>query len=414
MHAREIVAADAVADLDLASPALHAEYDLSAVWERLRADEPTHWHQARDGRPGFWVLTRYRDVQEIFRDAKRFSSERGNVLDTLLDGGDTAAGRMLAVTDGRRHADLRRVLMKAFSPRALEAVTTGVRRGSRQLLENAVRRGDCDFARDVAANIPLTAICELLGVPEQDRADILEWTSSALSSDRSTATPDDGWVAKNEILLYFADLARERRDTPMNDILSVLASATVEGEPLSYEEIIFNCYSLILGGDETTRLAIIGGVQALAEHPAQWRSLKDGSVSVESAVEEVLRWTTPALHAGRTATEDVELHGRPIEAGQLVTIWMVSANQDRDEFARPAVFDLNRTPNRHLTFAYGAHFCLGAYLARVEIGSVLAGLRDMAESIELTGAPRRIYSNFLSGTSSLPVSLRLAATSRTV
>lgn len=404
---RPLLDPDALDTVDLADPGVHAEHDLSALWARLRAEEPVYRHPETARGPGFWAITRHADVTAVFRDSARFTSEHGNVLDTLQAGGDSAAGKMLAVTDGRPHRDLRTVLLKSFTPRALTPVIDSVRRSTRLLLEEALGRGGCDFATDVAASIPIAAICDLLGVPASDRLHILGLTSAALGSDHGMPTEADTWSAKNEILLYFAELARERSETPLGDIVSVLATEEVGGRPLTHEEIVFNCYSLLLGGDETTRLSMIGAVQALMDHPDQWAALRSGEVAVESAVEEVLRWTTPALHSGRTATEDLLLDGQFIEAGDIVTAWTASANQDGSVFDRPDRFDLGRTPNRQLSFAYGAHFCLGAYLARAEIGAVLEGLRSMADRLEPAGPPHRVYSNFLSGLSRLPISVTL-------
>ncbi|UFQ14057.1 MULTISPECIES: cytochrome P450 [Streptomyces] len=392
------------AGLDLSDPALHAEHDLTEVWRTLRAERPVHWQPARHGRPGFWVVTRYDDVSAVYRDARAFRSDRGNVLDTLLAGGDSAGGSMLAVTDGARHARLRAALMKSFSPRALDGVVRSVRTATRGLLEDALERGTCDFAQDVAARIPLRAICDLLDVPEADRGEILALTSAALGSEHADAGPDEAWLARNDILLYFADLAARRRAEPGDDVISVLAACRPGGLPLTDEEIVLNCYSLILGGDETTRLSMIGGVEALLAHPEQWRRLRSGEVTTRSAVEEVLRWTTPALHAGRTAAVDVTLRGRSIAAGDIVTVWNASANFDERVFDRPGRFDLSRTPNKHMSFAYGSHFCLGAYLARVEIETLLDGLRTLVAEMEATGPSSPVYSNFLSGSARLPLS----------
>ena len=207
--------------------------------------------------------------------------------------------------------------------------------------------------------------------------------------------------------MYFARLARIRRNEAQDDLITLLARGTVDGERLTDDEVVFNCYSLILGGDETTRLAMISGVRALMEHPDQWRALKDGSVSLESATEEILRWTSPAIHVGRTATQDSVLHGEQIRAGDVVTSWTLSANFDEAEFDRPLRFDLARTPNRHLAFAYGPHFCIGAHLARIEISALLAGLRQLVGGIDEAGPALPIYSTFLRGFSSLPVRFHL-------
>ena len=406
MTTRRTIAPEELDTLNLADPRLHAESDLSAVWRHLRQREPVRWNPATDSAPGFWVVTRHADVTSVYRDNATFTSEGGNVLETLLTGGDSAAGRMLAITDGDRHRELRRILLSAFSPRALEPIVASVRRTVERLLREAIEKGTCDFAADVAAGIPLGAICDLLGVPDSDRAHVLSLTSSALGSHDADSTAADAWIAKSEILLYFAELARDRREGGHADVIALLAGSQVSGLPLDDDEIMLNCYSLILGGDETARLSMIGAAQALLDHPDQWEALKRGDTGIDTAVEEMLRWTTPALHSGRTATTDTEIAGQQIRAGDIVTVWNASANHDEQVFDAPESLRLERTPNKHVTFAYGPHFCLGAYLARAEIGAVLAGLRDQVAQMEQAGAAWPVYSNFLSGLSSLPLVLK--------
>ncbi|KMS75299.1 cytochrome P450 [Streptomyces viridochromogenes] len=408
MTTRRTIAPEELDTLNLADPRLHAESDLSAVWRHLREHRPVHWNPATDTAPGFWVVSRHADVTSVYRDSTRFTSEGGNVLETLLAGGDTAAGRMLAITDGAKHTGLRRLLMSAFSPRALEPIVESVRRTVTRLLEDALERGTCDFAADVAAGIPLGAICDLLGVPDRDRAYVLSLTSSALGSHEADSTAADAWIAKNEILLYFANLARDRRDSGHADVIALLAGSEVNGLPLDDDEIMLNCYSLILGGDETARLSMVGAALALLDHPDQWQALKRGDAGIDTAVEEILRWTTPALHSGRTATTDAEVGGHAVRAGEIVTVWNASANRDERIFDTPGELRLDRTPNKHVTFAYGPHFCLGAYLARAEIGAVLTGLRDLVAELEQTGPAKPVYSNFLSGLSALPLALKAA------
>jgi novobiocin biosynthesis protein NovI len=217
---------------------------------------------------------------------------------------------------------------------------------------------------------------------------------------------EDSWTAKNEILLYFADLGRSRRSSDHNDVVSLLANSQIDGERLSDAELMANCYGLMIGGDETGRHAITDGLLALIEHPDQWQALKRGEVSMERAVEEVLRWTHPSLHGGRTVTGDVVVNGQQFKAGDVASVWICSANRDEEIFADPDRFDLNRSPNKHLTFALGSHFCLGHYLARMEVEAILDGLCRMVADIEQLGPPERIYSSILHGMSSLPVSLK--------
>lgn len=396
---------DQVASLDLASPAVHAEYDLSAVWRYLRSHQPLYRHPPSGPSPGFWVITRHADAASVYRDSQRFTSTSGNVLETLLAGYDSAAGKMLAVTDGPRHAEVRRVITGALTPALLDRLAERIEDQVRRLVARALERRHCDFGRDVAAEVPLATICDLLAVPDDDRPYIHRLGSSSVSSHVPEHTTADAWTSKNEILAYFIELAEQRRAAPGDDLVSILASARVKGRLLDIDEIVFNCYSLILGGDETTRLAMTGAVLALAENPAQWRALRQGEAGIGPAVEEVLRWTTPSRHLGRLATEPAEVGGGRIEKGDIVTVWIASANFDEREFSQPEQFLLDRVPNRHLTFAYGPHFCLGARLGRIQLTATLTALRDLVAGIEVTGPPERVYSNFLGGTCNLPVAL---------
>lgn len=395
-------------DVDLVDPRTHAENDLSAFWRRLRRERPVHRHPATGDRPPFWVLSKYADALATIRDDESFTSEQGNVLDTLLGGKDSAAGSMLPVTDGTRHAEIRRLLMKEFTPRALRQVVGQVRRTTRRLVLEALERGTCDVAGDIAAHIPLATMCDLLNVPAPDREFILGLTMSVLGSDEGTAATEDTWLARNEILLYFAELATKRRESPHADVVSMLVTTRIGGKPLTEAEVVLNCYSVILGGDETTRLSMTGAVFALTEYPDQWSALRGGEAGTDTATEEVLRWTCVPAHFGRTAIRDVVVGGQRIAAGDIVTGWLCSANRDEDVFGEPDRFDLARTPNKHLSFGHGPHFCLGAYLGRAQIGALLDELRTHVGRIEPRGPVRHIYSNFFQGISSLPVALKAA------
>jgi cytochrome P450 len=405
LSAETAVLVENPAAFDLADPATHADLELSGLWRFLRDNEPVYRHSETVHGPEFWVISRHADVQAVYKDNTRFTSERGNLLTTLLRGGDTAAGKMIAVTDGPRQRELRAVLLKAFSPRVLERVAEQVRQSTRRAVQAAVRHGEFDFAVEVADRIPMTTICNLLGVPEADRPHLLRLNKSALSSDDADETFSDAWAARNEILMYFAELAERRRANPEDDVISALATGSIGNRALTVHEIIFNCYSLVIGGDETARLSMCTAVHALSKHKDQWRALRDGEVEMETAVEEVLRWATPAMHFGRVALEDVVLHDRTIAAGDIVTVWNCSANRDERVFDQPDVFDLGRQPNKHVTFGFGPHFCLGSYLARVEMSALLGALAEFAADIEPAGPVTRVRSNFLSGPSRLPVAV---------
>ncbi|MGW6284752.1 MULTISPECIES: cytochrome P450 [unclassified Streptomyces] len=392
--------------LDLGDPNTFADHDLDAFWRTLRDDAPVYWNPPADGRRGFWVLSRYADIMATYRDDVNFTSERGNVLVTLLEGGDAGAGRMLAVTDGRRHHELRKILQRVLSPRVLDEVARTVRANTRQWIREAVESGGCEFAEEIAGRIPMTTISSLLGVPEQDRDFLLSLTKTALSTDAEGVDEVDSEMARNEILMYFMDIVEERREAPGDDVISMLIASSIDGVPLSDEDIVLNCYSLIIGGDETSRLTMIDCVHTLAGHPEQWRRLKHGEVAIDTAVDEVLRWASPTMHFGRSAVRETELHGVRLRPGDIVTLWHASGNRDERVFDRPGEFDLGRAPNKHLAFGYGPHFCIGSYLAKVEISELLLALRDFTDGFELTGEPQRIRSNFLTGFSTMPVRFR--------
>lgn len=398
-------AAPAGLDLDLSDPATFAGRDLGGFWRTLRDTDPVHWNPPGGAHPGFWVLTRYDDIMGAYRDDVHFTSERGNVLVTLLGGGDAGAGRMLAVTDGPRHHELRKIFQRVLSPRVLREVCAAVRANTRQLVGEAVEGGGCDFAAQIAGRIPMSTISNLLGVPEQDREFLLVQTKAALSADDEEVGELDSEMARNEILLYFQDLVEERRETPGEDVISMLVASEIDGVPLSDEDIVLNCYSLIIGGDETSRLTMIDCVRTLAADPEQWRRLKDGQVQIATATEEVLRWASPTMHFGRTVIEETDLHGVRLKPGEIVTLWHASGNRDERVFDRPDTFDLGRTPNKHMAFGYGPHFCVGSYLAKVEVAELLTALRDQTAGVEQTGPALPIRSNFLTGYSSLPIRL---------
>lgn len=393
------------AALDLADPAAFVEHDPHAYWARMRRGEPVRWHPAVGGRPGFWAVARHRDVQDCYKDVTRLSSARGTVLDVLLRGGDSAGGRMLAVMDRPRHRELRQVMLRAFSPRVLRQVEEAVRQRADALVTAVVGAGEADAGRDIAEHLPINTVCDLLELPAADRPRLLSWNKRALSSESAEEDPFEALEARNEILSYFVDVVRERRRHPGEDVISMIAGARVEGEPMTEDELALNCYSLILGGDESTRVTTIGALHALGTYADQWRRLRTGEVEVRTAVEEVLRWVTPAMHFARTATTDLRIGTAEVSAGDIVTLWNISANNDPAVFVRPRRFDVGRRHNPHLALGHGPHFCLGAFLGRLELSAVLDSLIRRVHRIEILAEPPRVYSNFLFGHSALRMRL---------
>jgi cytochrome P450 len=392
-----------IADLDLADPQTFLDYDLRELWRSLQTHSPVHWNPSRGSVPGFWAVTRYDDIISVYRDSRRFTSTRGNVLSTLLRGRDSSAGKMLAITDGPRHRAIRKLIVESFTPKALAPLLEKVRVRTYRQIAEAVEEGDVDFA-EIANHGPINTIGDLMNVPERDREQLSKWSTLALARASETDGELDEIVVRNEILMYFSDLVGERRRDPGDDVISALANGRVDGEPLSDEEIVLNCYSLTLS-DQSVRMSSVGGALALAEYPTQWRALKDGSISVEAATNEILRWTTPSMHFGRRAAADAMIGEQSVAAGDIVTLWNVAGNMDKSAFANPTELDLGRKANRHLTFGYGPHFCLGSFLGEALVGSMLGALRELVETIEISEAPTRLYSNVVLGYTRAPMCL---------
>lgn len=386
-------------EIDLLDPSTFVDYDLTALWRTMRHEAPVYRHPR-----GFWVLTRYEDVVAVYKDPARFGSDGGNVLSTLTAGGDSAAGSMLAVTDGPSHRRMRAALVDALRPRVMSALAERLKVRALELVRGVATGEPFDFATEVAERLSMGTICDLMGVPAGDRAQLLEWNKEALSSDTREATEENALLARAEILTYLSELVEDRRESAGTDVVSeLIAHVPDDGKPLTDEEIVYNCYSLLIGGDESSRMSANCGVLAFCGRPDAWRRVRDGEVGVDSTVEEVLRWTTPAMHVGRRARQAVDFRGQRIEEGDIVTLWNISANRDETVFPEPDTFDPAREPNRHLAFGYGPHFCVGAQLGRLELGILLEALRATVGEMALVEDPKRVYSNFLFGYSTLPV-----------
>jgi cytochrome P450 len=390
--------------LDLSSPRLHAERDLTEYFAALRAESACARHETPSGRD-YYVVPRHADVAALLGDPNALSSSGGNVMDTALGDGDTGADRMLALMDGPRHLDLRRILRVFFTKGALSELAPRLRSLAAQLLDRRVDGEPFDFAADVAAPLPIMAVSDLLGVPAEDRQMLVTWTSKALGSDDENYSAATARLVKSELLLYFYKLAETKRHSPGRDLVTTLVNSHVGGDSLGIEDVILNCYSLLLGGDQTTRLAMISAVDAFAHQPETWDAVRLAT-DLGPVVEEVLRWTTPALHVARTVVRPLTVGATALAPGDVVVLWTASANYDERVFGDPVRFDPARKHNPHLTFASGAHFCLGAQLARLELTCFVDVLRQRVASLAAADEPRRLYSNFLSGYATLPIIAR--------
>ncbi len=381
----------------------------------LRQHAPVYRHPEPAG-PGFWVLTKYEDVVAIGRDAKHFSSEqaRGGVVG--LEEPEVAVdfeqgGNLMLTMDPPPHTRYRRLVNRGFTPRMIGMLEPHIRDLTARIVDEAVAKAEVDFVVDVASELPLQVIAELMGVPHEDRHKIFEWSNRMIGSDDPEYAVSQEQVqhAQFEMFLYAQTLAEKRRAEPRDDIISKLLSADVDGDQLT--EMDFNLFFLLLAvaGNETTRNAISHGLNAFLENPDQYARLAAEPALIDTAVEEILRWASPVMYFRRNVTGDVEFRGHQLRAGDKVGIWYVSANRDEDVFEEPFRFDVARQPNEHIAFGGGGpHHCLGANLARMEMSLFFQELTARVAQVEAVGPPERLRSNFIGGIKHLPVRFHAA------
>lgn len=403
------VATPRLSDVDLTNYDIFVQGKAHEVWRRLRAEAPVFWNPGTTDFPGFWSITKYADVIAVSRDTTTFSSARG--ISMTADPADPppGAGKSMITMDPPRHVRLRRLVNKGFTPRMAAALEPSVREITNGILDTVAPRGACDFVTDVAALLPLAVICAMMGIPEEDWALMFELTNRGLGpADPEYQTVpgnprETGEQARKEMFAYFSARAAERRQERRDDLVSVLVGSEIDGESLSEEELLFFCNLLILAGNETTRNAISGGLLALVEHPEQLARLRAEPALMPTAVEEIIRWTSPVTHMMRYVMRDTELRGQQIRAGERVLLWYPSANRDEEVFPNANTFDVGRTPNEHIAFGLGEHFCLGAGFARVEVRVLFEMLLARFSDIALAGEVERLRSSFIGGIKHMPV-----------
>jgi cholest-4-en-3-one 26-monooxygenase len=383
-----------------------------AMFQVLRAEDPVHWSDEPDG-PGFWSVTKLEDLQMVNRDTALFSSQAGSTqrVDPDPNSEFDTRGVLLLDSDPPIHTRYRRLVNKGFTPRMIGLLEQHLRYRAELIVDEVIERGECEFVTDLAAELPLQAIAEIMGVPQEDRRLLFEWSNALIGSqDPEYQDPDDPnrpMTAAAEIFAYSNQLAARRRDDPRDDIVTKLLNAEIEGERLS--ELEFDMFMLLLtvAGNETTRNATSAGMWALLTHPEQKAKLianLDDDTYVSTAVDEILRWSSPVMHFRRTAMDDTEIRGREIRKGDKVLIWHISANRDEEVFEDPFRFDLERRPNEHVAFGGGgAHYCLGANLAKLELEIIFSEVLSRMPDIEATGPAEMLRSNFIGGVKHLPV-----------
>jgi cholest-4-en-3-one 26-monooxygenase len=382
---------------------------------RLRREAPVYRHSEPDG-PGFWVITKHEDVGTVGRDATTFSSAaaRGGVVgledppEELRQQMREAAaiqGNLMLYMDPPDHTLYRKIVHEAFRPRMIWALEERIRERAARILDEAVAKGSCDFVVEVAAELPLQAIAELIGVPMEDRHKLFDWSNRMIGSEdpEYAVSEENVQNAQIEMFMYAQELAADRKANPRDDIMTMILEAEVDGHSLN--ELDFNLFFLLLSvaGNETTRNAISHGMAAFLEHPDQYDVLVEDPSVIDTMVEEVVRWASPVMYFRRNVTQDTEIRGVPIKEGDKLSVWYISANRDEEVFDDPFTFDIRRDPNDHIAFGHGHHFCLGFNLARLEIKVIFQELAKRVAKVEPAGDISRLRSNFIAGIKHLPV-----------
>ncbi|MCX6519407.1 MAG: cytochrome P450 [Actinobacteria bacterium] len=415
------------ADADITDPDAYVNGVPYATFERLRRDDPVSWWDEHDGGKGFWAITRYDDLLAVSRQVEIFSSAQGITLEEM-GADDFHARRNMLEYDPPEHTRYRRLVSKPFARREVYAYENAIRLLARTVVDEALAGPHTfDFVEQVAKQLPMRMLGRLLGVPDDDgpwlveRGDALlgnfdpEFTDTPLGltdTDEFKHIPFRSPAAL-DLYRYAEEAAAQRRAAPTDDVITRLLAPTIDGEQITDLEFKNFFVLLVSAGNDTTRYTMAAGMKALIEHPDQLAELRDSigkdPTVMDRAVEEILRWATVTMHFRRTATRDVEMHGKQIKAGDKVVIWFTSADYDDTQFPDPYRFDIHRTPNEHVAFGrMSPHLCLGAQLARMELKVLFEELLPKLSDARLAGPVDRLRSNFISGMKRVPVSVSLA------
>jgi cholest-4-en-3-one 26-monooxygenase len=396
---------------DFTDPDLYSVRVPSGEFAELRRTAPVWWSPKARGVGGFddegyWVVTRHADVVTVSRDSDNYSTWENTAIIRHQDGAtrdqiELQRFVMLNI-DPPQHTKLRGIVSRGFTPRAINSLRSALSARAERIVADALAKGSGDFVIDVAAELPLQAIAELIGVPQDDRRKVFDWSNDMVGYDDPEYVGDPA-AAAAELIGYSMAMAEDRRQCPRDDIVTKLVHAEVDGGQLSSDEFGFFVILLAVAGNETTRNAISHGMLAFLDHPGQWELFR--ATRPDTAADEIVRWATPVTVFQRTALADTTLGGQQIRAGQRVGLFYRSANFDEEVFDHPELFDIGRSPNPHLGFGgSGAHFCLGASLAKLEIDLIFNAIADHMPDISKAGDPVRLRSGWLNGIKKLPVS----------
>lgn len=380
-----------------------------AMLAELRERDELHWNPLGDG-GGFWALTRYDEVASAYLDHTSLSSAGGAMLGgSFRSEADTAANRMLVASDPPRHRLLRQQMHPIFSASVGELAAAQIAVLLDDAFDRMLEAGGGDFAQDVAVQLPAGALMAMLDIGHSDAVHLVQLTRRMIGF-RDPHYVKDGAderlqlaSVQSEIFGFFEDLIDDRGAREGDDVVSVLLRARVNGRPLSHEDVLYNCMNVAVGGNETSSYSACAGIEALMRNPQQYDRLLQHAEAPEPLLDEILRWSSTNAYVQRIATRDIEIRGSKVRAGDSVTLWNVSANRDETRFADPNAFDIDRAPNKHLTFGTGVHRCIGASLGRAELKVTFDRLVRRRIRFAPDGGPTRLRSNFILGITHLPV-----------
>ncbi len=401
-----------VAPVDLSDSRSYVAGVPHAWLAHLRRNDPVHW-QDEPGGPGFWAVTKYADCVTVNRDYERFSSAARGTMPFELGEEEVAQQSLMMLNmDPPLHTRYRRLVNKGFTPRMVRDLEESIHRTTDAIIDDVIEKGEADFVTQISAELPLQVIAELLGVPQEDRHKMFEWSNRMVGNadPEYQAEADLALSSALELYAYAAELFAKKRIDPHADLMSALTSVEVEGERLSDLELELFFLLLTVAGNETTRNLMSGAMHAFFQHPEQWQRLRQDRSLLPTAVDEMLRFVSPVMNFRRTAMVDLTMSGTAIKAGDKVVFFHASANRDEDVFDSPDIFDISRDPNPHIAFGGGGpHFCLGTNLARMEIRVMFEHLLDRMPDISQDGEVQRLQSQFINGIKHLPVAFTPSA-----
>jgi cholest-4-en-3-one 26-monooxygenase len=403
-----------LADIDLCDPSNFVAGVPYEWFAQLRREAPVFWHPDPEGfADGFWSVTRFDDCVGVNRDYEHFSSARQATLFHDFDEEILEQQRMMMLNmDPPLHTRYRRLVNKGFTPRMIRDLEASVVASTDSILDAVCETGSADFVEQISAELPLQVIAELMGVPQEDRHLVFDWSNRMIGADdpEYQVTAEASGQAAMELYAYADQLCEQKRLDPHTDLFSVLTQAEIEGDSLSQLELDLFFLLLAVAGNETTRNLISGAMVAFFDNPDQWERLRADRSLLPSAIEEMLRYVSPVMHFRRQAVTDVLIGDQKVSEGDKVVFWHISANRDETVFTDPNRFDIGRTPNNHMAFGGGGpHFCLGANLARMEIRVMFDRLLDRLPDIHLDGDVQRLRSNFINGVKHIPVAFSPSA-----